>query len=131
MRAVSVASIQLAVPGWDREANLAEAERLVREAAAQGAQVILLPELFELPYFCTEQDAKHFRHALPYEGHPAITRFSRVAAETAPAASKAVTSSSVITACRSSPISTASRCRKRGATSLQSCFIVSISMPSQ
>jgi N-carbamoylputrescine amidase len=81
MREVSVAAIQLAVPGWDREANLAEAERLVREAAAQGAQVILLPELFELPYFCTEQDAKHFRHALPYEGHPAITRFSRVAAE--------------------------------------------------
>jgi N-carbamoylputrescine amidase len=81
MREVSVAAIQLAVPGWDREANLAEAEHLVREAAAQGAQVILLPELFELPYFCTEQDAKHFRHALPYEGHPAITRFSRVAAE--------------------------------------------------
>jgi Predicted amidohydrolase len=81
MRAVNVAAIQLAVPGWDREANLAEAERMVREAAAQGAQVILLPELFELPYFCTEQDAKHFRHALPYEGHPAITRLSRVAAE--------------------------------------------------
>lgn len=81
MRAVSVAAIQLAVPGWDREANLVQAEHLVREAAAQGAQVILLPELFELPYFCTEQDAKHFRHALPFDGHPAITRFSRVAAE--------------------------------------------------
>ncbi|MEE4462722.1 nitrilase-related carbon-nitrogen hydrolase, partial [Azotobacter chroococcum] len=50
-RTVTVAATQMAC-SWDRAANLANAERLVREAAARGAQVILLQELFETPYFC-------------------------------------------------------------------------------
>jgi N-carbamoylputrescine amidase len=81
MREVVIGAIQLQVPGSDAAGNRAHAETLVRRAAADGAQVILLPELFELPYFCTEQDATHFALAQPFEGHPAVQQFSAVAAE--------------------------------------------------
>ena len=43
---VTVAATQMAC-GWDREANIANAERLIREAAKQGANVVLIQELFE------------------------------------------------------------------------------------
>jgi len=65
----------------DPAANLDRAEALVREAAGQGAQVILLQELFETPYFCKDQDARWFAHARPFAGNPVITRFSALAAE--------------------------------------------------
>ena len=81
MQTIKVAAIQLSVAGWDKEANVQHAEVLVREAARQGAQVILLPELFEYPYFCTEQDARHFSLARPVQGHETISRFSRLAKE--------------------------------------------------
>jgi N-carbamoylputrescine amidase len=51
MRRVTLAATQMAC-GPDRDANLAQAEAVVRDAAAQGANVILLQELFETPYFC-------------------------------------------------------------------------------
>ena len=61
---VTVAATQVACSG-DRAANLATAERVVREAARQGANVILIQELFETPYFCIEHDAKYFGVAMP------------------------------------------------------------------
>ena len=79
-RPVTVAALQMAC-GWDAPANIACAERLVREAAGRGAQVILLPELFESPYFCIEQDARHLRLARSLEDDPAVRRFSDVARE--------------------------------------------------
>ena len=51
MRKVKVAATQMSC-SWDREETLDKAEKLVREAAAKGAQIILLQELFETPYFC-------------------------------------------------------------------------------
>ena len=63
-RPVRVAAVQMSCT-WDRAANIARAEQLVREAAAQGAQVILIPELFETPYFCIEQDSRHLALAQP------------------------------------------------------------------
>jgi N-carbamoylputrescine amidase len=81
MQEVVVAAIQMAMPSWDREVNIAAAQTHVRAAAAQGAQVILLPELFVLPYFCTEQDGAHFSHARTLEGNTTITRFAQLAAE--------------------------------------------------
>lgn len=69
------------VPGGDAARNRDHAEALVRQAAGDGAQVILLPELFELPYFCTEQDAAHFQLAQPFDAHPAVRQFSALAAE--------------------------------------------------
>jgi N-carbamoylputrescine amidase len=81
MRTVKLCAVQLQVPSWDRDANVRHAIDRVREAAAQGAQVILLPELFDLPYFCTEQDARHFKWALPLDGHPTLQLMRALAAE--------------------------------------------------
>jgi len=79
-RPVSVAAIQMAC-GWDAQANRARAEQLVRQAAARGAQVILLPELFETPYFCIEQDVRHLALARPVQENPAVLQFSALARE--------------------------------------------------
>ena len=79
-RPVTVAATQFAC-GWDLQANLARADALVREAAARGAQVILLQELFETPYFCIEQDTRHLRLATALEENRAVAHFSRVAGE--------------------------------------------------
>ncbi|HEY6515226.1 MAG TPA: N-carbamoylputrescine amidase [Steroidobacteraceae bacterium] len=79
-RAVRLATVQMAC-GWDGAANIAKAEHLVREAAARGAQIILLPELFETPYFCIEQDARHLKLARPVDDNPAVRHFTSVARE--------------------------------------------------
>ncbi len=79
-RPVTLAAIQMAC-GWDGAANIAQAERLVREAAARGAQIILLPELFETPYFCIEQDARHLKLARTVDDNPAVRHFSALAGE--------------------------------------------------
>jgi N-carbamoylputrescine amidase len=77
---VTVACTQMACT-WDIEANLNRAESLVRRAAAEGAQIILLQELFETPYFCIDSQERHFKLARPLEGHPTIGRFQAVARE--------------------------------------------------
>ncbi len=77
---IKVAAIQMAM-SEDKEANAGRAEALVREAAAKGAQIILLPELFEGLYFCKDMDEKYFSWAKEREGHPLIGRFSAVAKE--------------------------------------------------
>ena len=79
-REVTLAATQFAC-GWDIEENLATAERLVREAAGRGAQIVLLQELFETPYFCITQDTRHFALARPLKDHPTVACFSRLAAE--------------------------------------------------
>jgi N-carbamoylputrescine amidase len=79
-RPVTLATIQMAC-SWDGAANIAKAEELVREAAARGAQLILLPELFETPYFCIEQDARHLKLARTVEDNHAVRHFSAVARE--------------------------------------------------
>ncbi|MGC8517843.1 MAG: N-carbamoylputrescine amidase [Steroidobacteraceae bacterium] len=79
-RPVRVAAIQMAC-SWDAGANIAAAEALVREAAGRGAQIILLPELFETPYFCIEQDARHLRLASSVEENRALRHFAAVARE--------------------------------------------------
>ena len=66
---------------WDLEANLARAETLIREAAAAGATLILIQELFETPYFCSEQNPDHLALARPFEDNPLIARFAALAAE--------------------------------------------------
>ena len=80
MSKVTVAATQMAC-SWDREANMARAEKLIREAAARGANVILIQELFETPYFCKDHSTQHFELAKPLEGHPAVERFRELARE--------------------------------------------------
>lgn len=66
---------------WDIDANIAKAEALVREAAGKGANLILLQELFETPYFCSEQNAEHLDLAKPFEGNKLIAHFAALAGE--------------------------------------------------
>lgn len=80
MRKVTVAATQMAC-SWEVGDNLDRAEALVRGAAREGAEVILLQELFETPYFCIEEHARHFAHARPLEGNALISRFAALAAE--------------------------------------------------
>ncbi|MCD2185376.1 N-carbamoylputrescine amidase [Rhizobium sp. GN54] len=80
MRTVTVAATQMACT-WDRPANVERAERLVRTAAAQGANIVLVQELFEAPYFCQDQDAQFFDLAKPFAENPLIAHFARLAAE--------------------------------------------------
>ncbi len=78
MRNVTFAAAQFAC-SWDRAANVAKAKALAREAAGKGAQVVLLQELFETPYFCQDQLADHFRLAEPFEGNPLIAEMAELA----------------------------------------------------
>ncbi|HPF28006.1 MAG: N-carbamoylputrescine amidase [Steroidobacteraceae bacterium] len=79
-RKVTVAATQFACD-WDIDANIARGERLVREAAGRGAEIILLQELFETPYFCIEQDSRHLKLATTVADNRAIRHFSVVARE--------------------------------------------------
>ena len=80
MREVALAVTQFA-PTADHAANADRAEAMVRRAAAEGGQVILLQELFHGPYFCITQDPRYFDWAAPVEGHPLIARFAALARE--------------------------------------------------
>jgi N-carbamoylputrescine amidase len=77
---VTVAASQFAC-GADRAENLAKAERMIRRAAAAGANIILVQELFETPYFCKEHAPQHFALALPIPENPAVQRFQALARE--------------------------------------------------
>ena len=77
---VNVACTQMHC-SWDIEANIARAEALVHQAADEGAQIILLQELFETPYFCIDQQNKHFDLAHPIDEQPTIQRMQKIARE--------------------------------------------------
>lgn len=77
---VCVAAIQMKC-NQSRQANIEKADRLVRIAAEQGAQVILLPELFETWYFCQERNYASYQLAVPLSENPAVLHFQRVAKE--------------------------------------------------
>jgi N-carbamoylputrescine amidase len=80
MTQLVVAATQMAC-GWDRDENIARAERLVRAAAGRGAQLILLQELFETPYFCKDTKPDHMHLATPVAENPAVRRMRALAAE--------------------------------------------------
>lgn len=80
MRKVKVAATQMSC-SWNREEVLDKAEKLVRRAAAEGANIILLQELFETPYFCQKQKFEYFDLAKPLSENAAVKRFTEVAKE--------------------------------------------------
>lgn len=80
MSPLIVATIQMPCT-WDLPGNLDRAEQRVREAAAQGAQVILLQELFATPYFCIEQQHQHLALAEDYASSQVLKRFAALARE--------------------------------------------------
>ena len=77
---LSLAAIQMSMSD-SRIDNVSTAERLVRQAASDGAKIILIPELFEGEYFCKEQDAQHQQRAQTIDENPTIAHFQKVAAE--------------------------------------------------
>ena len=80
MTQVTVAAIQLALTD-DIATNIALVSDHVRQAAAQGAQIILPPELFEGFYFCRNEDEALFERAQPLDTHPAVLAMQQLAAE--------------------------------------------------
>ncbi|PJA38375.1 MAG: N-carbamoylputrescine amidase, partial [Lysobacterales bacterium CG_4_9_14_3_um_filter_62_6] len=79
---LTVATTQFACT-WDLPANADRAEALVRRAAGQGAQVVLIQELFATPYFCVTERAEYLAFAQPLQDHPLLARFAALARELA------------------------------------------------
>ncbi len=77
---ITVAAVQMSCTR-DVSENIAHADRLVREAAAKGANVILLPELFERQYFCQERRYDYYSFAAPPDENEAVKHFKNTAAE--------------------------------------------------
>ena len=80
MRKVKTAAVQMRCEKQVQD-NIAHAEELVRKAAAEGAQIILLAELFERPYFCQERRYEYYQYAKPVMENEAVCRFRQVARE--------------------------------------------------
>lgn len=80
MRKVKVAATQMSC-SENIEQNISKADVLVREAAAKGAQIILLQELFETPYFCQKEKSKYYTYAAELEQNKAVNHFKKVAKE--------------------------------------------------
>ena len=80
MSQVIVAATQMKCTA-DRDENIAKADGLVKKAAAKGARIILLQELFETLYFCQTEKPEHFQLAKELKENPAVKHFSWLAKE--------------------------------------------------
>lgn len=80
MSKVVVAAIQMRCYP-EVEKSLAAAEKMVRKAAAQGANIILLPELFAREYFCQQRRYDFYDYAMPVAEDPAVQMGMRLAKE--------------------------------------------------
>lgn len=78
-RTITVAALQLPLPG-PLQPNIDAVTALIETAAAQGAQIILPPELFEGPYFCQVEDEALFANARPTAEHPSVLAMQALAA---------------------------------------------------
>ncbi len=79
-RMIQVAAIQMGCSD-QVDQNIKKAEEMIREAASGGAQIILLPELFETLYFCQEKTKTNFRYASFLEQNKAVSHFQKIARE--------------------------------------------------
>jgi N-carbamoylputrescine amidase len=80
MRKVKVAATQMSC-SWNAEETLNKAEKLVRNAVKQGANIILLQELFETPYFCQQEKYEYLKLATTLSENAAIKKFKEIAKE--------------------------------------------------
>ncbi|HEY8604407.1 N-carbamoylputrescine amidase [Tsuneonella suprasediminis] len=79
MSQITVAALQLDLSSHDEQANIAAVSALVEQAAAQGAQIVLPPELFSGPYFCKVEDEALFALARPTREHPSVIAMQALA----------------------------------------------------
>ena len=77
-KTIKVAATQMS-SSWELEDNLSKAKNIINEAAKKGANIILLQELFQSPYFCIQYDEKIFRLAQPYENNRIINEMAEIA----------------------------------------------------
>ena len=75
---IKVAATQMTCD-WEIENNIKKSIHLIEKAAEQGANIILLQELFQTPYFCIQYDEEIFKLAKPFENNPLINKMSDVA----------------------------------------------------
>ncbi|MCD8022263.1 MAG: N-carbamoylputrescine amidase [Lachnospiraceae bacterium] len=80
MRNVTIAAIQMQCSTSVSE-NIEKADGMVRQAAARGANVVLLPELFERQYFCQERRYEYYHFAKPVSENEAVQHFQKIAKE--------------------------------------------------
>ena len=80
MREVTIGAVQMSMTAVPEE-NIEKADLLTRQAAEKGANVILLPELFERPYFCQERRYDYYSFANVLEEDPGVVHFQKVCRE--------------------------------------------------
>jgi N-carbamoylputrescine amidase len=80
VRQITVAALQLPLGSADEGENIAAVAALVEQAAGQGAQIVLPPELFSGPYFCKVEDEARFALARPLAEHPSVRAMQMLAA---------------------------------------------------
>ena len=80
MRKVTVAATQMSC-SWNKKDNIEKADAMVRESAAKGANIVLLQELFETPYFCQQQKFEYMELSTTLEENEAVMHFKKVAKE--------------------------------------------------
>ena len=80
MRNVTVGLVQMSC-SRNQEENLIKAEKMVRDLANKGANIILLPELFDRWYFCQEKRYEYYQYARPLNEHPSVIMGKRLAKE--------------------------------------------------
>lgn len=78
---IKVAATQMSVPTFSSKQNIEKAVKMVRDAAKAGANIILLQELFETPYFCQIEDYDYFKLAHTFENANILQVFSALAKE--------------------------------------------------
>ena len=79
-KTIKIAATQMSC-SWEIDDNLSKAKNIIYEAAKKGANIILLQELFQTPYFCIQYDEKIFRLAQPYENNRIINEMAEIAQE--------------------------------------------------
>ena len=77
---ITIAATQMAC-SWDIQSNIEKAINLVHKSADLGAQIILLQELFETPYFCINTKNEHFDLAKTLSDQPTIKKMQAIAKE--------------------------------------------------
>ena len=80
VRKVKVAATQMSCTD-QIEDNIKKAEQLVRQAASNGAQIILIQELFETPYFCQKEKPEYYNYATEMSQNKAVQHFKGIAKE--------------------------------------------------
>lgn len=75
---VKVAATQMSI-SWDIENNIKKADKMIESCAKDGANIILLQELFLTPYFCQKEKYEYFELATEFENNKYLAHFSEIA----------------------------------------------------